>query len=286
MNPKIIQFLHPGVQPHLTKNNATFFTKNTGILNWNQGSHKRKYLHTRGDIIGPNNMYQENQDIVFWGEWEPPSQFQLLNNPLPLPQSIHTPIEPGEGGGANTDPFVFGNRFLYSNCMQKVTNKLGNLPDGSIILFGSEYNKSFLLDTVLVIRNSISMALINKEYIKENTDTIFMNTVYNQIGNKKAFKLYLGETYKDNQEIFSFFPCQKYSENNEFQRPILDWQYYNLKEPGAGQGWKEIEYSNEYYNTLKNDLIARGYLLGTKAILPFMMTQITQETKIKQSCSK
>lgn len=55
----------------------------------------------------------------------------------------------------NTDPMVFGDSFIYSNCMQGQYRALQGLPRGSLILFGRYAREngrpSFSLDTCLLV---------------------------------------------------------------------------------------------------------------------------------------
>lgn len=51
----------------------------------------------------------------------------------------------------NTDPFIFGDQFLYSNCKQPSSLRLRSLDRGSVIAFGSRKAGRWLLDTVLVV---------------------------------------------------------------------------------------------------------------------------------------
>jgi hypothetical protein len=68
------------------------------------------------------------------------------------------PCPAGEGW-QNTDPFVFGERFLYSCCKQLRHNGtatyLRELQRGDVILFGSHQHGAFVLDTVLVVAESL-----------------------------------------------------------------------------------------------------------------------------------
>ena len=74
---------------------------------------------------------------------------RYLWKPFYLPKGTYASLH-------NTDPFIFGGCFLYSNCYQ--TNSLGlrNLAKGSVIAFGSKVNREpkWALDTVLVVRDS------------------------------------------------------------------------------------------------------------------------------------
>jgi hypothetical protein len=54
----------------------------------------------------------------------------------------------------NTDPFVFGERFLFTICQQHTATgptQLRFLERGSVILFGSSVGRRFVLDTVFVV---------------------------------------------------------------------------------------------------------------------------------------
>ncbi len=61
-------------------------------------------------------------DLVFGGEWEPPSTVVKKWPPeWPLPRFLHEPTrsEPDATGyRQNTDPWVFGEHFRFSNCKQ------------------------------------------------------------------------------------------------------------------------------------------------------------------------
>jgi len=128
-----------------------------------------------GYIAGNGRLAKGN--LLFWGEWEPPSDVQELANPDKLhPCWLHSPYLPSvipaqERSSAcspkmasnlscpptscaplldtslylqNTDPFVFGDCFKYFVCKQwkKATGKatqLSRLERKSMILFGSTH---------------------------------------------------------------------------------------------------------------------------------------------------
>lgn len=90
--------------------------------------------------------------LSFWGEWEPQSQFRQLDNGPPW--YAHTPfIVEGSTGKHNTDPFVCGATFWFTNCKQLTRPFLRGLSPGSLILFGTECKRfqRFALDTVFVV---------------------------------------------------------------------------------------------------------------------------------------
>jgi hypothetical protein len=82
------------------------------------------------------------------GEWEPPSRVEQRWPTDPdgvLPCTLHRPYwtRPGRSRlRQNTDPWVFGEQMIYSNCRQTVRAQrrptaLQTLPRGSVICFGS-----------------------------------------------------------------------------------------------------------------------------------------------------
>ncbi len=59
-----VQFHHPGGEhePDLP-----------GERSWNSGSHRRKFMQAKGTYLTTPDAKPFQSDIVFWGEWEPPS---------------------------------------------------------------------------------------------------------------------------------------------------------------------------------------------------------------------
>ena len=125
----------------------------------------------------------------------------------------------------NTDPFVFGDYFLYSVCKQrkKIRNsdlseftKLGELEKGSIILFGSTISKKqggpyFVLDTVFVVGDY-------KAYHSKNAPSDLSGFVPNDYCDLMGFVhwspsndfiCYKGATVENPvNDMFSFVPCK------------------------------------------------------------------------------
>ena len=168
--PQIVQFTHPG--PEHGPDSLGGDHKS-----WNNGLHRRKFMRADGDYIASNGRLGKGE-LLFWGEWEPPSDVQeFATRPDDLhPRWLHSPylpsVIPTQGRSAacspkaepkpscssisctprrdsstllqNTDPFVFGDCFKYFVCKQwKKANgqatKLSRLEPGSMILFGSTH---------------------------------------------------------------------------------------------------------------------------------------------------
>lgn len=158
---------------------------------WNQGAHRRKFMKCRGWYCSASSPLPTQDDLLFWGEWEPPSRVQRLptGSGSREPKWLHEPYVPhviasaGVGsnckgstkkqcncGGCNkpsglqnTDPFVFEKSFKYFICKQSRKNhsastRLSRLGRGSLILFGSTVLSpvtGFELDTVFVVADWI-----------------------------------------------------------------------------------------------------------------------------------
>lgn len=239
---QVVQFTHPGQEHGHDKHDPH-------IKSWNTGSHKRKFLLSKGSYVNTDDTISSGM-ITFWGEWEPPSSVRPLrqpnNNPL-YPRWLHKPLLPssiptpkaqstscgGCQGGSyqNTDPFVFGSCFKYFVCQQYRPStmnptKLANLDKGSIVIFGSKghqgNNSFFQIDTVFVVADYL-------EYDTRNADALIDDRVpdiYREIVYKMAFpeptvvslklRLYFGATYANPLNgMYSFAPAKPYTRGAE-----------------------------------------------------------------------
>lgn len=168
-----VQFMHPGGE-HTTEGDTKA---------WNTGEHKRKFLKNEGRYLRDGELC--DGEIGFWGEWEPESKVvDHIEHPAPEhPHFIYSPyyVTPAsDEGQQNTDPFVFGNRFLYSCCRQHTRRRsapphppypvdpsqLQRLREGSVALFGSCVGKKkFVLDTVFVVDHYEDFNLDNMDEV-------------------------------------------------------------------------------------------------------------------------
>ena len=297
----LIQFSHNGKELKITrrssKNRKAYKFDSpscyTGIRFWNnENEHKRKFMKHPGWYLENNgesfNWKPKKDFLYFWGEWEPQSRFELTGNKYSstpgLPHAVHYPINmPDETGRFNTDPFVFGDHFYYTNCKQNQKGhgkKMLNLPKGSIILFGSERNRAdFVVDTIFVAMNSETVA----EYKKHPTDypdILRMATIDLSNGLSDWNRLYKGKMYdfknhysEENPYTFCFFPCRTDCGSSGFERPVIDWRNFNLQKPGAGTVLKKIEKrkENDFWHDIINLLLREGFSLGIKLEIPKMI---------------
>ncbi len=138
-------------------------------MGWKPGrsQHDRKFLLAAGSLFDRDaGRDHESVPLGFWGEWEAPSVFWRVESAgRPLPVIVHAPFRPTSrpaGSVQNTDPMVFGDSFVYSNCLQAAFRILRFLSPGSMVLFGRHARTggraSFGLDTCLVIHRPPTMA--------------------------------------------------------------------------------------------------------------------------------
>ncbi|GIX41642.1 MAG: hypothetical protein KatS3mg129_1375 [Leptospiraceae bacterium] len=302
MEPKIIIFYHSGGQYNIDNRNQNdnykFFkkTKKTGLMLWNSYEHKRKFIKIKGDCIINTDHFKKNLPLVFWTEWEAESIFQLVNtNDIEKPQHIHIPILVEDYPYSmdkffqNTDPFVFGKNFIYSNCRQLQFSSLKNLAPYSLILFGSKVNHKFVLDTLFVVKNKFSYNSNNIDNLKQvYKSSLFEKVVLQpilQFLKNHTLSLYEGVSYYEKEKfdgIFSFVPCKIYkSPNYLFKRlelsPEKFPEIYSKNGNISGQGIKIIDSNKEqiqlfwkriYQELFNNDLCA-GISFHYPAIIPY-----------------
>lgn len=146
-----VQFPHPGNEHHPAGQ----------AMGWHRGrTHGRKFMLCRGRYAGADGVAVDGE-VVFWGEWEPPSEIVARWEPSgDLPRALHRPywITPGDDGfRQNTDPWVFGERMILSNCRQVARGRpsaVQQLTRGSVVCFGSTIGGVFCADTVMVIASA------------------------------------------------------------------------------------------------------------------------------------
>ncbi len=240
MTNRMVQFLHPG--PEHGWDHA--ITKTTGSKYWNRRCHKRKFMVADGLLTSDPNRQPVRGSFTFWGEWEPQSDAQLLESrpTSDHPKWLHTPqlrldqIEASRaqgcdpcapGGPQNTDPLVFGDRFLYVLCQQfrgkpPYTTQLVGLQKGDVILFGSCLGRQkFVLDAVLVIEISARLAhggqLPNWESELHKRITMDLFRIP-----ECGVTLYGGTTWRPGGP-FSFVPCLPIEHAPRgFCRPVIE----------------------------------------------------------------
>ena len=221
-----VQFIHPGGEHGPDSGDRK---------SWNHEAHRRKFLRQRGRYVGDEGKVHEDE-LLFWGEWEPNSRVRPVEDRVQHgPRFVHEPFLPRQspdGWRQNTDPFVFGDQFHYTGCLQHTRRgptQLRFLARGSVLLFGSAIERSqFVLDTVLVIDRWVDHSRLDFEALATVvSDTYWRATIEpwysGQGGDEQSYRLYSGATYENPLNgMFSFFPCTTLAENrNGFARPEI-----------------------------------------------------------------
>ena len=124
-----VQFPHPGKEHEPDRCGKKAWSKNNV-------AHRRKFLSLSGEWIEQDGC-RRNGELYAWGEWEPESDLvRELRQPGADPQyprylwnPYYVPRDDIRGLH-NTDPFIFGESFLYSNCRQGSNPGLTHLADG------------------------------------------------------------------------------------------------------------------------------------------------------------
>ncbi len=300
-NNMIIQFSHPGKELEMKKNSRLnghsyfFETSDTGIRYWNnENDHKRKFIKQRGWYLENEgntfNPIPKEGELYFWGEWEPQSEFKLTGNRFSsqpsLPHAIHKPFLSNRGRGSqNTDPFIFGEQFYYTNCKQSQSGKgrkLLDLPTNSIILFGSEKDKKhFVIDTIFVVEDSETVASY-RTHPNHYPQTLREVTIDLNGGLSNWNNIYKGKMYNFKKHfspkepyLFSYFPCKINCEETGFERPIIDWRKFGLQKPGAYTVLKEIDLKEtnynsylDFWNSILSEILCQGCSLGIRLESP------------------
>lgn len=272
-----VQFIHPGGE-HRPDNGDLKF--------WNRADHRRKFLKSPGSYLVDDEVAEG--EIVFWGEWEPESRVvRRYQQPLPDgPGFLYEPyyVERSDGlWRQNTDPFVFGERFHYTGCMQHTSRgptQLRYLAPGSLILFGSCRQKSrFVVDTLFVVADHIDHTADDRssqlEQISATYRAVTIEPWYSapKVPHEQSHRLYFGATPDQPMDgMFSFFPCKPLEDRNRgFARPDLQIPCYVT--PNLYQGRKvakdlEPPKLRDLWRDVVRQVEAQGLVLGVRAELP------------------
>jgi hypothetical protein len=220
------------------------------------------------------------------GEWEAPSYVKKEWPPqAPLPRFLHTPVweHPTDSDPRqNTDPWVFGDCFRYSNCRQPSQPALRTLTRGSVIIFGSSLSGNFVVDTVFVVTDSCPFSPADPP---ETDDAFRVCTVESLLTDEKyagnPFTLYWGATYEASiNGMYSFVPCRRAdAQKPRFPRPLisLPGQYLNPRAQapkGAGQP-RSLEEVRQQWENVRKQIQAADCLLGVHFSTPNLDQDLT-----------
>jgi hypothetical protein len=128
---------------------------------------------------------------------------------------------------------VFGDRFRYSNCKQLTarphlrSSAMQQLARGSVILFGSQVDGDFVLDTVLVVASATRYTANDVEHL--GADEAFATCTLQSVATTmpagfecSRFTLFTGATVDEPVNgMFSFTPCYPDGDEARFARPPI-----------------------------------------------------------------
>jgi hypothetical protein len=217
---------------------------------------------------------------VFWGEWEAPSYIipKRWERADALPRFLHRPVwerpAPNERR-LNTDPWVFGDSFRYSNCCQLTRNRnrsaLQRLTPGSLILFGSIIDAEFVIDTVFVGGDKYPPCPFSPGKPPETDEAFRVCTVESLLttGNRDdPFTLYQGATYEAPfNGRYSFVPCRRADADNlRFPRPSICLGSYvnprSWRRPSGATRPRSESVVHEQWENIRRQVLDAGCLLG------------------------
>ena len=280
-NLRFVQFPHPGREHEPDSGGGK-------VWNTLSSQHARKFMEFGGQWIDDDGSVRSG-GLRAWGEWEPESDVicglsqprqdsqypHYLWHPYYVPKDNYKCLH-------NTDPFIFGERFLYSNCKQQTLSGLRQLERGSVIAFGSGRKiageRKWVLDTVFVVSDSLMYSAPEaRRVLADAAPETFLTVTGGPMvdsKNQASFRLYKGATPDDPVEgMFSFFPAMPADGDAGFPRPMIDLpsEYFNPKSWQAQKGLRRnctIVELRGLWNSLVAQVRGAGLLVGTHAAVP------------------
>jgi hypothetical protein len=271
-----VQFPHPGSEHKLEGPE----------MGWSRRkNHARKFLKADGRYL--ENGTVRVGSFSFWGEWEPPSRMvEPLDSHLPgWPRCLHEPlleVPHDHEWRQNTDPLVFGEHFLYSNCKQAHNEKLRRPRAGSIVSFGSRKKGvggdfEFVLDTVFVVGETVGEFTVDSSTDLDCPpwvqDVVFEPLRRDPKRPTTKFRLYRGRTYDEAASgPFCFVPCRPYERGGSaFPRPTiqLDRRWINPNLPMGAKATKATKSElSDLWHEIARQVNAAGLERGVKLAVP------------------
>lgn len=274
-----VQLNHPGAEKPFKSGKGYSYFENKLIREWNADkSHYRKFIRQEGEYIKELGQQPTKDELLLWGEWEGNSYFEPLKRRCP--NGIHQPFHSLHNRNyQNTDPYVYGEKFLYSVCKQR--GRLTQLEKGSVVLFGSSFKNGFALDTVFVVGSfeSVHEVAVNEaaHYSKTYREATLeqLGNIYNRPNPASKLRLYKGLMYPENQELFSYTPCKPFNVENQTGFPRVTFHYENLvgfqfsnNPTGIKIISSKTEQTKEIWNFITQEVLKQGYYLATKITEP------------------
>lgn len=275
---RFVQFPHPGNEHDVGS---------SGVRRWPRGDslHRRTFLQSpalyRTTLDGPDTR----GDVVFWGEWE--GEAKLIAELEPVPEGPRFLCVPSPHGAPptaadgtppqNTDPFVWGDTIAYIGCRQPTNKKLRQLDRGSLILFGSNLDGRFVLDTVQVVAGWVEhdcdtfqeklAGVTSEEHLRAGA------APFHGWGKKGTLRFYAGATPENPVSgMYSFVPCRPAAgPDSGFVRPPIDLNDMidpNLRMQARSSEPLSLAAVAELWQRVARQVLDRGLALATRLDLP------------------
>jgi len=299
---QIVQFVHPGFEYDGVEQLGGRHIR-SGVMAWKPGNskHDRKFMVTSGSVPDPASGRDHREiDIAFWGEWEGPSVFWKIDGApgRPKPSVIHAPFRPARVPRyevQNTDPMVFGDAFIYSNCLQHAYSSLRALPIGSIVLFGRHGRvagrPAFSLDTCLVVENVELLPPLPfdaETYGRDILKDAVLSPLFSE-GAADPFAVYSGSMRTAGSDPpFSFFPARLFDGDPFFARPELmpTGALEGVISPANMQGIKSRTVSpaerDAIWHEVAQQVATQGCSLGYHAAAPPLLDLESAESAARR----
>jgi len=263
-----VQFPHPGGEHRPAVDE----------MGWNAGKHRRKFLRAPGRYQDGDGHVREGS-LAFWGEWEPPSRIERRWPAAGrLPRALHIPHWsplPVDSFRQNTDPWVWGERMLYSNCKQTTgpdrrATSMQGLNPGSVICFGSTIDSEFCVDTIFVVASAEPW--VPADHDRLQVDDAFKICTGQALTSatrdaQMRLTLYRAATLEDPVEgMFSFVPARLADRDPRFARPNVHLP--GLINPASRQStWGSrrslrVATVRDIWASIRDQVLAQGLLLA------------------------
>lgn len=271
-----IQFPHPG---------GEYRPGPSGVDEWNPlcCDHARKFMQFDGEWADDAGS-RHSGELWAWGEWEAPSELlRELDKPYSseYPRYLWSPyfteLPGGYEGLHNTDPFIFGEEILYTNCKQLAFPALRHLDRGSVIAFGSMKNYRWILDTVFVVAESVDYTAPEARVaLADHASDAFLEVTAGPLADNDetaSFRFYRGATPEDPVNgMFSFFPAMIAGGSVGFERPGIELPKFCFTET-LRRGIKTTcglapTTLADLWQSLVEQVRNADLVLGTHAVLP------------------
>ena len=280
----VVQFPHPGREHN---------PGNVPRQPWNTGEHRRKFLQCNGRYVAEDGLLADGP-LVFWGEWEAPSIVKEKRwvKQGSLPRFLHVPVWERPvtwGRRQNTDPWVFGDSFRFSNCRQLTRQRnrsaLQKLTPGSMILFGSTIGDSFVVDTVFVVKDACPFSPGEPPETDEAFRVCTLEPIKKGYAPTDPLTLFRGATYEAPiNGMYSFVPCRRADADDvRFARPSISLPgCVSPKRWRSAYGAKIPRFAadvREQWEKVRKQVLDAGCLLGLQFSTPQLDQHSTEDKR-------